>query len=73
MKYKQVPFGSLKIGDWFKYQNRKYQKHLLIDMGSCIYNASTEEIDPGPYGYSYIVCLDDKKMVYIEVPEEVQS
>lgn len=69
MNYQRVTFGSLEVGQWFKYQNKRFRKTRLVDMGSCIYNAITEEV----FGSAFIVCLDDKKMVRAEMPKGMQS
>ena len=58
-KYLRVKFGDLKIKDLFRYNNKTFHKTLLVDMGSCIYNAITNEL----FGESFIVCLPDDKIV----------
>ena len=61
LKYKteRVKFSELKIGDYFRYNNKTFHVVEFVDTGGYLYNAITEEI----YGESFIVFLNGDKIV----------
>lgn len=62
-KYERVTFGSLKVGEYFRYNNLNFCKTLVVDMGTFIYNASTDEIGQYPWSYWKITYIPDDKIV----------
>lgn len=52
---------NLEVGDRFLYRGKAYKKTLLVDMGSCRYNAATPEFN----GASFIALLKDETPVSI--------
>lgn len=55
-----VKFSELQIGERFRYKNFEFRKTLEVDMGSCIYNAITDEV----FGWVNIVLMRDWQRVF---------